>query len=507
MIQTIGLYHEKTRYERSKMGGHFLDWQNQPELFKRYEGRETIAMPREMPLPHKDLFTLYDAPFKIRPSHGVFDLSMLSRILLLTYTLSSRARHADGTFYYRSAASAGALYPTEIYVVSNGLVALGPGLYHFSIREHGLVKLRDGHFSGAVNRFVKDSASGDTPLAFFLTAIFSRSAWKYGNRSYRYHLLDTGHVFENLTLSLKALGLTSEKTFDFDDRAVNHLMGLDEDREVALAVCRVKGTLDSRKVSEARSLEDLPETVKRASRVSLREVDVPEVLAVHTAGYDIKSGKTDLNMCNDLGVIPKFRVPVPPVSISGTGLAYPEAVFRRRSSRNFIAETMPISYLHALLNVINAIDCGGTDRYARSIRTGFLTAGVESIEDGFYLMDENKGDLGLVASGTFTGAMGHICLDQDWMGSASLHFVFMTNMALLEEAWGPRGYRYAMLTAGFMGERLYLSASALGLGCCGIGAFYDGDAARLLGLNESSRVLYVVSLGILKSMLDRDGIL
>ena len=93
------------------------------------------------------------------------------------------------------------------------------------------------------------------------------------------------------------------------------------------------------------------------------------------------------------------------------------------------------------------------------------------------------------------------------MGSASLHFVFMSNMTLLEEAWGPRGYRYAMLTAGLMGERLYIGASALGLGCCGIGAFYDGEASRLLGLNESSRVLYVVSLGILKSMLKRDGIL
>ena len=494
MKQIAGSYHEKTSYERSKMGGHFLDWQNQPELFKRYEGRETIAMPREMPLPHEDFFTLYEAPYENRPTHGVFDLAMLSRILLLTYTLTSQARHANGTFYYRSAASAGALYPTEIYVVSNGIMGLDPGLYHFSIREHGLVKLRDGHFG--------------TPLTFFLTAIFSRSAWKYGNRSYRYHLLDTGHVLENLTLSLKALGLTYENTFDFDDQAVNHLLGLDEDREAALAVCRVKGTLDSHlKLFETETIEDLPETVKKASRVSLREVDVPEVLAVHTAGYDIKPGKKDLNLCHDLGLIPKSRVPVPPVSIPDAGLPYPETVFQRRSSRNFVAETLPISHLQALLNVINAIDYGGMDSYVRSICTGFLTAGVESIEDGFYLVDDNIGGLGLVAPGTFTGAMSHICLDQDWMGSASLHFVFMSNMTLLEEAWGPRGYRYAMLTAGLMGERLYLAASALGLGCCGIGAFYDGEASRLLGINESSRVLYVVSLGILKSMLKRDGML
>jgi SagB-type dehydrogenase family enzyme len=507
MKQIAGSYHEKTRYDRSKMGGHFLDWQNQPELFKHYEGRETIAMPREMPLPHEDLFTLYEAPHENRPTHEVFDLAMLSGILLLTYTLTSQARHADGPFYYRSAASAGALYPTEIYVVSNGITDLDSGLYHFSILEHSLVKLRDGHFSDAVNRFVEDSVSDGTPLTFFLTAIFSRSAWKYGNRSYRYHLLDTGHVLENLALSLKALGLTAESTFDFDDHSVNHLLGLEEDCEAALAVCRVKGTLGSRKASEARPLEGLPETVKKAGRVSLREVDVTEVLAIHTSGYDIIWEKTGLNVCNDLGIIPKSRVPVPPVSMPDRGLLYPEAVFRRRSGRNFVAETLPISHLHALLNVLTAIDHGGTDQYVRSICTGFLTAGVESVADGFYLMDENKEALGLVAPGTFTGVMSHICLDQDWMGSASLHFVFMSNMALLEEAYGPRGYRYAMLTAGLMGERLYLGASALGLGCCGIGAFYDGEASRLLGLNESSRVLYVVSLGILKSMLKRDGML
>ena len=168
MSQTAGLYHEKTSYERSKMGGHFLDWQNQPDVFKRYDGLETVSMPLEMSLPREDLFALYETPLKNPVSQEVFDLEKLSRILLLTYTLTSRTRHSNGTFYYRSAASAGALYPTEIYVLSSGVKDLGPGLYHFSIADHSLVKLRDGHLLGAVD---------GTPLTFFLTAIFFRSAW------------------------------------------------------------------------------------------------------------------------------------------------------------------------------------------------------------------------------------------------------------------------------------------------------------------------------------------
>ena len=506
MSQTAGAYHEKTSYDRSKMGGHFLDWQNQPETIKRYDGRETVAMPRDMPLSGEDLFSLYEGPCKTRVSNVVFDLEELSRILLLTYTLTSQSRHANGMFYYRSAASAGALYPTEIYVMSHGVEGLDHGIYHFSIHDHSLVRLREGRFSGAVSRFVNDRASDGMPLAFFLTAIFARSAWKYGNRSYRYHLLDTGHVLENLHLSLKALGYPFENTFDFEDQRVNHLLGLDEEREVALAACRVRGELDSLETFDPLVIEDLSETVKKASQVSPREIEAPLVPAIHHAGYDLKSVETDLKVCNHLGINLKSRIPVFSESRPEPDLPYPEAVFRRRSSRNFVAETLPISHLHALINVITATDSGGMDPYAHSICSGILTNDIESLGDGFYLVDEKEVRLGLVKPGDFTGAMSRICLDQGWMAGASLHFMFMTHMTSLEEAWGPRGYRYAMMTAGIMGERLYLAASALGLGCCGIGAFYDGEASRLLGLNEPSRVLYVVSLGILKSMLKRDAI-
>jgi len=500
MNRTAGAYHEQTSYERSKMGGHFLDWQNQPEVFKTYEGLKTVSMLREMPLPREDFFALYDAPPQTLKSHGVFDLETLSGILLLTNTLTSQARHPGGMFHYRSAASAGALYPTEIYVLSNGLTDLEDGLYHFSIPEHSLVKLR------ASDPLMKDLGSDDTPLTFFLTAIFFRSAWKYRNRSYRYHLLDTGHVLENLALSLKALGLPCDITFDFDDLALNHLLGLDEDREVALALCRLKGKPDSRKAFHTGVIEALPEKVKKASRVSPREFDVPEVLTVHRAGYEVPSGKPVLNMCNAFGILPEYRVPFPVTSPPDMVLPYPDAVFRRRSSRNFVAETLPLSNLSALLKVITTMGGDDMDRYGTTICTGFLAGGVEFLSDGFYVMDDHREGLGLVKPGVFMNAMSHICLDQEWMASASLHVLFMTDMKSLEQSWGARGYRYAMMTAGMMGERLYLAASVLGLGCCGIGAFYDGEASLLLGLNESSRVLYVVSLGILKTLVKRDAV-
>jgi len=57
-----------------------------------------------------------------------------------------------------------------------------------------------------------------------------------------------------------------------------------------------------------------------------------------------------------------------------------------------------------------------------------------------------------------------------------------------------------MMTAGRMGERLYLSATAMGFGCCGIGALYDEEAAQLLGLQGASRLLYLVAVGAVKAL-------
>ena len=55
-----------------------------------------------------------------------------------------------------------------------------------------------------------------------------------------------------------------------------------------------------------------------------------------------------------------------------------------------------------------------------------------------------------------------------------------------------------MMTAGRLGQRIYLAATSFGLGCCGIGAFYDSEAAALLGLNEKSAMLYLLGVGPVK---------
>lgn len=138
--------------------------------------------------------------------------------------------------------------------------------------------------------------------------------------------------------------------------------------------------------------------------------------------------------------------------------------------------------------------------YARSVATGFLVNQVEGMAEGFYVLNPEHNGIGMVEQGPFTGKMARICLDQMWLANAGVHFLFLTDLHVLDRTWGAQGYRYAMLTAGRMGQRLYVAATAMGLGCCGIGALYDGEAAALLGLNEASRLLYLVAVGAVKKM-------
>ena len=129
-------YHRETSYRRDRMGGPSLDWANQPNVYKTYPGIEPIPLPREPALLEVPLLELFgQSPAAVpKPELTAEDLSA---ILLLTHSLTAKARHPGGDFYYRATASAGALYPTEIYAALTAVQGLEDGLYHFSIARQG----------------------------------------------------------------------------------------------------------------------------------------------------------------------------------------------------------------------------------------------------------------------------------------------------------------------------------------------------------------------------------
>ncbi|MFZ7110863.1 MAG: SagB family peptide dehydrogenase [Desulfatiglandales bacterium] len=499
-IKSAAQYHDHSSYDRYKLGGHRLDWSNQPRAFKEYAGVNPIPLPGDVRLPEKGLFHLFNEADQSEIP-GEMTVEDLSGVLLMAYGLTATARYPEGDFYFRSAASAGALYPTEIYVASGGIKGLENGLYHFAVRPHGLHPLRAENVMGSLASIIPSCASKISMVTFFLTAIFFRSAWKYRDRAYRYHLLDTGHVAENLVLSLRALGLPCQATYDFDDEKANRLLGLDPMKEVVLAAVAVLSTLEPPAAGPA-EFPALSERFTEAGRVSGREVDYPAIREIHGAGIRIgmASGPSP-DMADALGLSFQGTDRVLRTSDRPHVMGLGDVLFRRRSRRNFVKSPVQWEDMTALVEALCAPEyriSGSTPPWEQMLCNGFLAVGVEGLVPGLYGIDRKNKTYGLIQPGEWGEMTAKICLDQAWLKNAGVHFLFFSNPDVLDRAWGARAYRHVMMSAGRLGERLYLAATARGLGCCGIGAFYDLEAAELLRLKKGGRLLYLVAVGVVK---------
>lgn len=123
---------------------------------------------------------------------------------------------------YRTAPSAGALYPLEIYV------ATGDGLFHYEVEQHALTVVDRADVRPALHQAaLRQAAVGQAPAVFVIAAVYERTAVKYGaERSPRYVHLEAGHAAQNLLLQAVALELGAVPIGAFDDAAVQQALGL-----------------------------------------------------------------------------------------------------------------------------------------------------------------------------------------------------------------------------------------------------------------------------------------
>jgi SagB-type dehydrogenase family enzyme len=138
----------------------------------------------------------------------------------------------DPTLAFRSAPSSGALYPVEIYPVVFAVDGVPAGVYHYDVRRHGLTLVRGGD----VRREVFQAALAqdmilDCDVVLVLTGLWPRVQWKYVERSYRYILIEAGHVGQNVYLAATALGLGPCGIGAFFDDQLNRLLGIDDREE------------------------------------------------------------------------------------------------------------------------------------------------------------------------------------------------------------------------------------------------------------------------------------
>jgi SagB-type dehydrogenase family enzyme len=499
---TAAGYHRATSYRRHRIPPHALDWANQPSLVKNYPELPRNPLPQGLELPRIDYFnqacrlTPEDRPSDVAP-----DLNQIAAILQLSHGVTARAVHSGQPFYYRSVASAGALYPFELYLAVNGVDGLDAGLYHYDPLAFSLSALRRSPLP-AIPKSEISNIDRPVAVSFYITGIFFRSAWKYRSRAYRYVLLDAGHLLENLRLALRALNQCISIHLDFDDAHTSVLLGLDPEREVCLACIHLH--VDAGKGEQTGvsiELEPLGADIRRASRVSGREMAYPEILNIHRAGSggggSAESSSPRVVPPGDPLTIIDLESSDHPVTVD-----YTQVLVRRRSRRNFIPAGVSRGDFMTFLQIMakNMGSRSGMPAACRSALTAGILAGENMpVPPGFYLLDPEKRQLEQRIAGSLIEAMAAACLDQMWLKHAGLHLLFLTDPTYLDEIWGARGYRYAMIEAGRLGQQAYLAATALGWGACGIGAIYDREAADLLGLTESGALVYLVGLGPVKT--------
>ncbi len=128
----------------------------------------------------------------------------------------------------RAYPSGGGLYPLEIYLLVLEECELPAGLYHFDVHGPALSLLAEGSYRDRViDGFMEDPMLRRAPAVLLVTALFLRSRFKYGERSYRFILLEGGHLMQNLILTGQALGLSVVPIGGFLDRALERILEVD----------------------------------------------------------------------------------------------------------------------------------------------------------------------------------------------------------------------------------------------------------------------------------------
>jgi len=218
-------FQQETKYSMQTMGGEPLDWSKQPPLYKLYPESKRIPLAAgdtQATLP-------LDQALRLRKSVRRFSEQPLT-LAQLAYLLwaSGGIQREQGGFAFRTAPSAGGLYPIETYVAANRVEGLPAGLYHYAVRDHVLEELRLGELGQAVAlAALGQRMCAQAQAVFIWSAVFERSRWKYKQRSYRYIYLDAGHVAENLALAATALGLGTCQIGALFDDACNQIVGVD----------------------------------------------------------------------------------------------------------------------------------------------------------------------------------------------------------------------------------------------------------------------------------------
>ena len=127
---------------------------------------------------------------------------------------------------FRTAPSAGALYPLELYIVK------ADGMWHYNIRQHSLTLVSNKDLRRALRRSAYNQEQiSQAPADLVIAAIFKRETKKYGRRGILFSYMEAGHAAQNFLLEATALGLGAVPVGGFVDAPVKKALSLSRNTE------------------------------------------------------------------------------------------------------------------------------------------------------------------------------------------------------------------------------------------------------------------------------------
>ena len=548
-VNRVIRYHVQTKhhFNRYARALGYLDWANQPDPFRRFEGSPLISLPLLKPdeepasPPYDTIYqpgTVSCLPVNVRT---------LSRFFEFALALSAWKKAGESEWALRSNPSSGNLHPTEGYVVLPQIegLELNPGLYHYASKEHGL-ELRAEFPTEQIDRLL--APFPPDAFLFGLTSVHWREAWKYGERAFRYCNHDVGHAIGTARIAAATLGWNMVLLDGLEQHTVAHLLGTDRVDDFAEVEPEHPDCLavvwPYRKVGG----EGLGMRGRQGMIPLFLDPDVVKNLAAgpwygkanhlsreHGVHWDIidevaeASWKTDSNERTvEVSLDQAICHPIPPTPHD---LSAGQIIRQRRSAVSFDGKTSisAATFFRMMQLVMPRSDRPQLDRpmpwdvwpYDPVIHLLLFVHRVEGLTPGLYFLVRNPMKLSFIKQSMnpeliWTPAPGcpeglplywllegnakklavQVSCHQEIAGDSAFSFGMLTEFERRLREGGAWCYPRLFWESGLLGQVLYLEAEAAGVRATGIGCFFDDPVHEIVAVNGLSfQSLYHFTIG------------
>ncbi len=514
-------YHERTKHfpTRPANSSGYLDWANQPDPFRSYEGVNTVKLPFADTDNSVNYFRLFD---RKNNNFQPFSLTNIALLLELSMGLSAWKSYSGTSWALRMNPSSGNLHPTEAHLVLPPLIEdKNPGgVFHYNPLLHVLETraVFDEEFWLKIEQHFNQKG-----FLIGLTSIYWRESWKYGERAFRYCNHDIGHAMACLSFSANLLGWKITYLNSLSTKDIEVILGFQktswkeferEEPDLLLFAHNGTETLNHKNIplEIITSFESLKFNGK-PNQLSKEHVDWYVIDDVsYSTGIPVTDEKTYFYKNHDY-----FEKEIP--SMDGVSI-----IRQRRSAQAYDGKTtINKKDFFAILDktiprnhsVPFDLQLGDT-----AVHILIFVHRVVDLEPGLYFLIRNENDLAdikqnchpyffwksvpgapqmlplfLLKDGDFRSDATFASCQQDIAGDGAFSVGMIAKFRKNIEK-NPFLYRRLFWETGIIGQILYLEAEAHSVRGTGIGCFFDNEVHKFLGFNDNSyQSLYHFTIG------------